>query len=277
MENSNKYSFLTVKKSDVLSTDVNTSSESISDVGVIPNANESDADYQEIEVFALEDDSIIQEYCFENADTTLYLDNGNETLSTLYDFSSDDNGKTFSIYTPDGVYIAAEEEQQIQAITYMNAKRFQTMCKKADRAISSSPPISSIFKSDLDCFCTLHSTPIALNGEILDAPSYQKFKKLFTKYFMVSQYIPASSIIDSIQGMLHHYIATGELDQNLLTSEYIKLQNFQELCYNSIYKISHFVENPSSVDLRDLSDSLQKSSRNISNLIDLYLDNVKER
>ena len=50
------------------------------------------------------------------------------------------------------------------------------------------------------------------------------------------------------------------------------MQNFQELCYDSISKIAPFIDNPSSIDLRNLSENLQKNLNNISHLLDNYLE-----
>ena len=100
---------------------------------------------------------------------------------------------------------------------------------------------------------------------------FEEFTKLDIQYSTVTQYIPAYSIIDSILDKVTHYTATRELDKDELLDDYSKLQNFQELCYDSIYRISDFITNPSNTDLRKLSDNLQKNSTNISNLMDLYL------
>ena len=50
------------------------------------------------------------------------------------------------------------------------------------------------------------------------------------------------------------------------------MQNFQELCYDSISKIAPFIDKPSIVDLRSLSENLQKNLNNISHLLDNYLE-----
>ena len=107
---------------------------------------------------------------------------------------------------------------------------------------------------------------------------YDKFHKLNLRYSIMSKYIPASYIIDSTIDKINHYIATGELNRDELLDDYTKLQNFQELCYDSIYKISGFLADPSHTDLRSLSEGLQKNSTNISNLMDLYLiDDLKNQ
>ena len=71
---------------------------------------------------------------------------------------------------------------------------------------------------------------------------------------------------------INSYIATGNLNKDCILKEYIDLQNFQDLCYDSIAILAPFVNAPSSVDLRCLTENLQKNLNNISNLLDIYLE-----
>ena len=65
----------------------------------------------------------------------------------------------------------------------------------------------------------------------------------------------------------------GKFNKDYILKEYINLQNFQDLCYDSITILAPFVNNPSNVDLRYLTENLQKNLNNISNLLDMYLEN----
>ena len=64
----------------------------------------------------------------------------------------------------------------------------------------------------------------------------------------------------------------GKFNKDYILKEYINLQNFQELCYDSIAILAPFVNDPSSTDLRCLTENLQKNLNNISNLLDIYLE-----
>lgn len=67
------------------------------------------------------------------------------------------------------------------------------------------------------------------------------------------------------------------MDNHALISNWIRLGNFQELCTSSYGKIGEFVSNPAHTDLRELSEVLQRSSKNISHLLDMYLQEELER
>ncbi len=65
----------------------------------------------------------------------------------------------------------------------------------------------------------------------------------------------------------------GKFNKDYILKEYVDLQNFQDLCYDSITRLAPFVNSPSNVDLRYLIENLQKNLNNISNLLDMYLEN----
>ena len=50
------------------------------------------------------------------------------------------------------------------------------------------------------------------------------------------------------------------------------MQNFKDVCPSSISLISSFIKNPTTTDLHQLCDSLEKNLINIDNLISLYLE-----
>ena len=87
----NKFSFLTLPKSDV-----------INNGELEENDNSNDSDIENMAIYTLDDDSFIEEYSFDNGDCSLYCDAGNDQLALLYSISHDDSVTT--IYVPDGVY-----------------------------------------------------------------------------------------------------------------------------------------------------------------------------
>lgn len=241
----NKFSFYTLPKSDV-----------INDSEFEENEQTYDSNVENISIYTLDDDTFIEEYSFDNGDCNLYCDAGNDTLELLY--SASNNDSVTSIYVPDGIYIAKNIDSKNGKIFYLEKNDFL-----------------SIQESNINSSITLHKLFKVINfvydNGIVNKKMYDEFTKLNIKYSTVTKYIPASSIIDSTIDKVTHYIATRELNKDELINDYSKLQNFQELCYDSIYRISDFITNPSNTDLRKLSDSLQKNSTNISNLMDLYL------
>ena len=206
-------------------------------------------------IYTLDDDSFIEEYSFDNGDCSLYCDAGNDQLALLYSISHDDSVTT--IYVPDGIYIAKKNDSKIERVIYIDKEDFLSLKQ------------SSTLPKKL--YALFNSIYIVYDDVIERKKMFEEFTKLDIKYSTVTQYIPAYSIIDSILDKVTHYTATRELDKDELLDDYSKLQNFQELCYDSIYRISDFITNPSNTDLRKLSDNLQKNSTNISNLMDLYL------
>ena len=127
-------------------------------------------------------------------------------------------------------------------------------------------------------YITNHNLPIMLNGNLISNDDlYKNFKTLYNKYTLISDYIPANSILTKLLNMVTTYIATGQINKKALLQDYIKLQNFQNICYDSIHKLAPFVENPAKVDLRNLSEGLQKNLSNLSKLISIHLENNKER
>lgn len=273
MKNSNKNRFNIINKSDVLPPDFPNNPNDIN-YSINPRTN-----YEEISTYTAFNGRIVEEYCFDTSDCTLYRDNDDNTLSPLYSSVNDADGECISIYKPNGVYIAMKKDNGFDSILYIDAKDFQTISNTLDFKVSI-PILKQIYHKFLEQYTTSHSLSIVSSRKIENSENnssfYEEFKKLFIRYSSASQYIPAHSIINDILGMLNRYIATGILDKSFLI-EYMHLFNFHELCYDSIEETTLFVTDSSHTDLRKLSDSLQKNANNISKLLNLYLKEKIER
>ena len=243
----NKFSFFTLPKSAIIDNN--------SQLEENEKSANSNSEFEDISLYAFEDDSFIEEYCYNNGNCNLYCDVGNNSLALLYSTNNDDS--IISIYEPEGAYIAQQSNSKIERVAYIDKKHFLSLEK------------STMLPKKL--FTVFNSVIVVYDGVHKIKEMYDKFNKLNLKYSIMSKYIPASCIIDSIIDKINHYTVTRELNKDELLDDYSKLQNFQELCYDSIYRISDFITNPSHTDLRKLSDNLYTNSTNISKLMDLYL------
>ena len=79
-----------------------------------------------------------------------------------------------------------------------------------------------------DVFVERKTKIVATQNKVVDDENssklYERFKDLFKKYSLASNYLPATCIIESILEIINHYIATKELDKDNLLANYIQLQ-----------------------------------------------------
>ena len=90
---------------------------------------------------------------------------------------------------------------------------------------------------------------------------------------MTQNNIPTLILLKNILSDINHYAATKELDKDNLLNKFTALHNFQEFCYSTIEDIAPFVEDPTSVDLQNLSEKISKKISNIDKQIHIYLEN----
>lgn len=269
----NKYSFLTYSKSDII--DLEYDNNAVSKY----NPNDKDNSSVDIKLYSFHDDKIIQEYCFETDDTSLYFSTENDNeLALVYqsEYNSDENVTVHYIYQPDGMYTATQNNDgTLSSIIYIDAKNFQKINKKCEQ-FSNIPILKKLNNFTSDLIVAHKAIVVATSNKVVENETsiklYDKFKDLFKKYSLAVNYIPASCIIQDILEIVNHYIATGELDKNTLLNNYIQLQNFQEICSSSIKDISQFVQNPSNTDLRNLCDNLNSRLKNLEYFVNLYLE-----
>ncbi len=271
MNKVNQYSFRNIRKEKLLPSSLRKSLEDGKEFledneEIIPDAM----------VYELNDNKVVEEYLFKDGAATLYCDNGDGTFAKIFDSQKSGNAYVYTIYRPNGIYAMEAENRHITYAFYMTARDFE---KYGDMQNKISKIPYSIREFITDSFFNMSAVPIVEKGRVIGkfASYYETLKALFMKYYMASEYIPASVIINNISGILNHYIATGKLRKIELIDNWVKLGHFQQLCSSPYGKIRAFVSDPTHVDLRELAETLQKSSRNISNLLDMYLQEELER
>lgn len=279
MDNSNKknkYSFNVLETSEVIPND-DTLIDENSETKNLDNDNDIS------NFFYYDSEKIIQEYCFNGNYTAIYRDIGDNKLALLYEYERDDNGnETYYIYKKDGAYISLQSKDKFKSIFYVTDENFNLIGNKflVSSKFSKIPLLKNIAKISMESFTSKHSSDIVVNYDFIDTPKNhvlaKDFKHSYTKYVMASNLIPASTIIDKILSILHHYIATKELDKNELIQKYNDLQNFSAVCPSSTNVISHLIDNFDEQNLKSSCESLQSNLRNIEKLIDMYLENELE-
>ena len=281
MDNSNKknkYSFNVLETSEVIPNNDTLIDENL-ETENLDNDNENDIS----NFFYYDSEKIIQEYCLNGNYTAIYRDIGDNKLALLYEYERDNDGnEIFYIYTKDCAYIAIQSKDKLRNVFYVTDENFNLIENKdlVSSKFSKIPLLKNISEKTIESFTLKHSTLIVANYDFIDTPKNhalaKDFKHSHTKYVMASNLIPASTIIDEILSILHHYIATKELDKNELFQKYNELQNFSAVCPSSTNVISHLVDNFNEQNLKISCESLQSNLRNIENLIDMYLENELE-
>ncbi len=270
---SSKYSFYNIKKSDVLdlynnnkknNNNVNMDIDMSDGIYIFDDLN---SDKVEISIYIHENDLIMQECCFQTGEVRLFRDNEDGTLSVLYECRKVGDLSFSIIYTPSNAYNIMAIGDKLNFASYISAENFEKLIKLTDM------PSKVVSEMTSKIFISNNAYPFVVNGNILNTKEYEAFKKLYTRYSIATKYIPASNILNNLLSEINQYIATGNFNKDCIFKEYINLQNFQELCYDSISTLAPFVNDPSSVDLRSLTEKLQRNLNNISNLLDIYLEN----
>lgn len=256
------YSFCTLPKEDILPSDYQKSS-----------TNDIIATNEPTNIFCYCDEQMIQEYDFGTGETSLYRDNEDGSLSLLFASFTHENGNDVAaIFTKTGLFhILFDEKKSIDTITYIDGQKYNTIIKNN----YSQDQVNALFYRNTKYLVLDKQICYVREFDVMS--SLDILKKSFARYSIATKYIPANIIIDEILEIIHKYIATQQMDKDLLLERFVELQNFQDLCYDSISNISQFITEPENVDYRNLCNTLEKNSNNISNLIDLYLsDELKE-
>lgn len=229
------------------------------------------------------DENLIQSYCFENGATGLYRDIGNDKFELLYEKDLDVNGnEIISIFPSNTSYYALKEDNKFKRIILADQKTFNTFTKMSGLLSSGLPLISRFSTYISDQYAQRHFNPIVDECTLIDTPQnrklYEDFKSRYMRYERATNYIPACGIINELIQMIHHYIATRELDKEELLTKYIKLMNFQQMCPKTLQALGLFFNDLNGTDLRNLCDQLQNSAHNIESFIDLNLkDELKDK
>lgn len=229
-----------------------------------------------IDVFSYE--NLTLEYDFESKRSTLYLQINEDKYELLYETSIKNNIENSSFYSKNNVYILTDYNHETGKIGKLDCIRKTSFIKSINdfskdfhnRFFNSANELISGFN-------ILKQSNTLINNDHYNENNnnknlFKEYRTLFVKYKSATILIPVSNILDEIISKIHEFIATGKLDNELINKRFLELQNFKEFCSNSISLLSSFVDNPNSTDLRNLCDGLEKNSRNIDNLMHLYLE-----
>ncbi len=259
---SSKYSFYNIKKSALLDLYSKMPVSTVND-----NANNVYGNSQEISLYIHNSNLIMQECCLQTGKFRLLRDNQDGTLAVLYECIRKGNLHYITLYTSSNAYSVITIGDSLHFVSYISSENFEKLIKITDI------PSKVIGEITSKIFISRNAFPLLVNGDIIYNEEYEKFKKLYTRYSVATKYTPASNILNNLLNEINSYIATGNLNKDCILKDYIDLQNFQDLCYDSIAILAPFVNAPSSVDLRCLTEKLQTNLNNISNLLDMYLEN----
>ena len=115
------------------------------------------------------------------------------------------------------------------------------------------------------CF---NSTCLMEKGTIVYAKTSMSISPELASELEISYYTASSSIEQASQ-LINSYIATQKLDtlamQNIITT----LNSVSHITPISIPLLQNFLDNPTSCDLRDLTEKLNYSLKNLNNIIEL--------
>ena len=270
LNNSNPYSFYVLDEDEVFCSleEANDIENEENTNDAVDNNKSSSSNLLNLDVFSHQGNKILQEYCFyDGGSTGLYRKFGDNKLAVLYEEESLKEGSSnIYIYTPTTMYIALKENNTLTKIVSMTSEDCESVEKFFSKP-SQIPIISRIAQPLSTLYSLKHLHIIKFNSKYINTEQNNAASKL----------IPAQCTIEEILNIVNHYIATGKINKDKLLSAYIQLQNFQELCSGTIQDISSFIYDPHSVDLRDISDSLNHKIGNIEKLINMYLSNELER
>lgn len=262
----NKNNPLAFSKKDVYGDDLIDSSQ------IYENNNNEDF----IDIFEYE--NISMEYSFKTGETALYLKNSDCQYELLYDSNINNGIQNASFYDKDSVYILSNYNHNngfIESLNYIPKNIFikfmntfgqdykNVLLKKASDLLS----IPYMLKHFVRLICDNNYYNNSSNQYLFD-----NYRKTYVKYTLATMLIPVSNILDNFIKDVHNYIVTRKFDSSIFKRRLLELQNFKDICPNSISLISSFIKNPTTTDLHQLCDSLEKNLSNIDNLISLYLE-----
>lgn len=232
-----------------------------------------------INIFSYE--NLTVEYDFQSGKAALYIQRSEQEYELLYESSIVDDIENSSFYSKDNAYILINYNHKtgdIEKLDCIPKTSFIQYAKKFSKNFKSDF-INSINEFISTLYIAKHSTNLIYNNNNYNYSKdnsnqklFKEYRKLFVQYNSAKTLIPVSSILDEVITNIHKYISTGKLDIEKIKKNFLELQNFKDVCNNSISLIGSFINNPNSTDLRSLCDGLEKNLHNIDNLIDLYLE-----
>lgn len=229
-----------------------------------------------IDVFSYENLAI--EYDFKSGQSTLYLQKSDKEYEILYESSNADDIENSYFYSKDNAYILTNFNNKtgnIERLDCISKTAFIQSINEFSRDFHNGF-INSINKIIATSHISKYFTTLIINNKycenIYNKNLFKEYRKLFVKYKSAATLIPVSNILDEVISNIYQYISTGNLDSEKLNKNFLELQNFKDVCKNSISLLSSFISNPKSTNLRNLCGSLEKNLHNIDNLINLYLE-----
>lgn len=247
----------------------------ISVVNSLDNNKLSNAEDEEITIFAY-GDKFQEEYNFETGNLSLYINNGDNTFSLLYEKNYYKDGKySTAIFTNKGIYnIYYDEKDNPYTAVYMDGNGFNKLLKLPN--LRTKNPLSKLGHILKEQWILASGVPIVLDGVPYNHEDSKQhlanLKTLGVKYEISSMYIPSVTILEEALQDINNYITTKEIDIVKMQITLMELQNFQRVCYDSTEIISEFVSNHDTADIQDLSNRLRKNISNIYKHIEMYLD-----
>lgn len=229
-----------------------------------------------IDIFEYE--NISMEYSFKTGQTALYLKNSDYQYELLYESVINNGIQTCSLYSKDSVYILSNYNHNngcIGSLDYIPKNifiKFMNTFGKDHKNVFSRK-ISDLLSIP---YMAKHFVRLISDNDYYNNSSNQylfdNYRKIFIKYTSATILIPVYNILDNFISDVHNYIVTRKFDSSIFKRRLLELQNFKEVCPSSISLISSFIKNPTTTDLHQLCDSLEKNLINIDNLISLYLE-----
>lgn len=229
-----------------------------------------------IDIFEYE--NISMEYSFKTGQTALYLKNSDYQYELLYESVINNGIQTCSLYSKDSVYILTNYNHNngcIGSLDYIPKNifiKFMNTFGKDHKNVFSRK-ISDLLSIP---YMAKHFVRLISDNDYYNNSSNQylfdNYRKIFIKYTSATMLIPVSNILDNFISDVHNYIITREFDSSIFKRRLLELQSFKDICPSSISLISSFIKNPTTTDLHQLCDSLEKNLINIDNLISLYLE-----
>lgn len=229
-----------------------------------------------IDIFEYE--NISMEYSFKTGQTALYLKNSDYQYELLYESVINNGIQTCSLYSKDSVYILSNYNHNngcIGSLDYIPKNifiKFMNTFGKDHKNVFSRK-ISDLLSIP---YMAKHFVRLISDNDYYNNSSNQylfdNYRKIFIKYTSATILIPVYNILNEFIADVHNYIITRKFNSSIFERRLSELQNFKEVCPSSISLISSFIKNPTTTDLHQLCDSLERNLKNIDNLIGLYLE-----
>lgn len=254
-----------------------TSADKIYNGQVTDTCRSEDPDVDYIDIFNYE--NLVLECNFSSGKYVLYLQKSDTEYEILYECSNINGIENSSFYSKNNVFILTDYNHNTSDIRKLDCIPKKNFIEAIKRYSTNSNNKIFNYLNDIRLanYSLIHSIPLISEGKYISEYStnvhlFQEYRKLFVKYRSAITLIPISNILDEIISSLHEYIATGKFDIEKFNKSYLELQNYSEICSNSISLLYSFIQNPRSTNLQNLCDDIGKNLKNVENLIDLYLE-----